>query len=74
MDMKLENIHYILLQRGVVQQLKKFLFNYITNDGDAHFSVSGTFSSPNGNYGASNYIVSDYTGDRIIVKLPYQII
>jgi hypothetical protein len=44
------------------------------NDGDAHFAVSGTYSSPNGNYGGSHYIVSGYNGDWIIVELPYQII
>ncbi len=52
---------------------KKF-FSYITNDGDARFAVSGTCNTPNGNYGGIHYIVSGYTGDWIIVKLPYQII
>ncbi len=42
---------------------KKFLFNYITNGGVTHFTVSGTYNSPNGTYGGSNYTVSVYTGD-----------
>ncbi len=35
---------------------------------------SGTNSEPNGNYGSSHYIVSGYTRDWIVVKLPYRII
>lgn len=53
---------------------KKFLFNYITDDADAHFGVSGTYNAPNGTYGGSNYIINGYKGDWIIIKLPYKII
>jgi hypothetical protein len=52
---------------------KKFLFNYITNDGDAHFS-GGQYSNPDGTYNGANYIVNGYKGDWIIVKLPNPII
>jgi hypothetical protein len=32
------------------------------------------YSAPNGTYGGGSYIVNGYSGDWIIVKLPYQII
>ena len=51
------------------------LFDYNLTDGNSHWATSGTYSTPNGNYTlGSSYIVSGYTGDWIIIKLPYPII
>jgi hypothetical protein len=43
------------------------LFNHITNDDLPHWAVS--YTQPGGTYPGSNYIVSEYTGEWIIIKL-----
>ena len=49
------------------------LFNYNNSDDAPHWSAS-SYTAPNGTYPGSSYIVSGYTGDWIIIKLPIQII
>ena len=50
----------------------KHLFNNI-NDNNAHFQ-DNQFDNTNGNYLGDNYIINNYYGDWVIIKLPYEII
>lgn len=54
--------------------LKNLLFNFNFNDGEGSAYAVSQYSDPQGLYIGSNYIVSDYKGDWIIIKLPVSII